>query len=182
MSPATGRYWCRTPHTSTPLKRRSPKIFGSSGGSLLPTALDPSTGGHPYSTATDAEPINTVLRVLSCGSEWGRGRIRAWNCPLNPCFFWLYSCVPSRRLWACARYWLVLGSTGPLRRYDVVVTGLLSGLRVQRKDRLFDFTCFDAANIEFGDTTQIDHVQLSSANIRGLCDRNEEPYGLDFRR
>ncbi len=25
----------------------------------------------PYSTATDAEPLNTVLRVLSCGPEWG---------------------------------------------------------------------------------------------------------------
>ena len=31
---------------------------------------DPSTGGHPYSTATDPEPMNSVLRVLSCGPEW----------------------------------------------------------------------------------------------------------------
>ena len=39
---------------------------------------DPS-GVHPppYSTATDAEPINSVSLVLSCGSEWGRGRMKA---------------------------------------------------------------------------------------------------------
>jgi len=37
--------------------------------SFLPTGETPSTGGHPYSTATDAEPMNSVLLVLSCGSE-----------------------------------------------------------------------------------------------------------------
>jgi len=47
------------------------KIFGSSGGSLLPTGATPSTGGHPYSTVADPEPMNSVLRVLSCGYEWG---------------------------------------------------------------------------------------------------------------
>jgi len=48
------------------------KIFGSSGGSLFPTGETPSTGGHPYSTAADPELLNSVLRVLSCGPEWGR--------------------------------------------------------------------------------------------------------------
>ena len=29
-------------------------------------------GQLPYSTVADAEPINTILRVLGCGPEWGR--------------------------------------------------------------------------------------------------------------
>jgi hypothetical protein len=33
----------------------------------------------PYSTATDPEPMNSVLLVLSCRYEWGRGRMRAWK-------------------------------------------------------------------------------------------------------
>jgi hypothetical protein len=32
----------------------------------------------PYSTATDPEPMNSVLLVLSCGSDEDRGRIRVW--------------------------------------------------------------------------------------------------------
>ena len=35
------------------------------------THQDPSTPDHPLFTATDAEPLNTVLRVLICGPEWG---------------------------------------------------------------------------------------------------------------
>ena len=31
----------------------------------------PRTGHPPYSTVADAESLNTVLRVLSCGPEWG---------------------------------------------------------------------------------------------------------------
>ena len=37
---------------------------------MLPVAT-PRTGHPPYSTVTDAELLNTVLRVLSCGSEGG---------------------------------------------------------------------------------------------------------------
>ena len=65
------------PHTSPPLKRRSPKKFGSSGGSFLPTGATPVPQSPPYSTATDPEPINSALHVLSCGYEWGRGKMRA---------------------------------------------------------------------------------------------------------
>ena len=36
-----------------------------------PAIQPPSTGGNPFFTAADAEPLNSVLLVLSCGSEWG---------------------------------------------------------------------------------------------------------------
>ena len=53
-----------------PARRTLPPSTGSGGTPIVP-------GGTPYSTATDAELLNSVLRVLSCGSEWGGGRIRA---------------------------------------------------------------------------------------------------------
>ena len=46
------------------------KIFGSSGGSILPTGETPGTG-PPYSTVADPELLNSVLLVLSCGPDWG---------------------------------------------------------------------------------------------------------------
>jgi hypothetical protein len=69
------------PHTSTPLKRRSPKNIGSWGGSLFQISETPVPGTPPYSTVTDAEPINSVLRVLSCGSEWGGAALGHENDP-----------------------------------------------------------------------------------------------------
>jgi len=48
------------------------KNFGSWGRSLFPTGETPVLGTPPYSTVADPELLNTVLRVLSCGSEWGR--------------------------------------------------------------------------------------------------------------
>ena len=41
------------------------KIFGSWGGSLFPISETPVPRAPPYSTATTAEPIDTVLRILS---------------------------------------------------------------------------------------------------------------------
>jgi len=38
---------------------------------LFSASRDPQYRAPPYSAATDPEPINTVLRVLSCGPEWG---------------------------------------------------------------------------------------------------------------
>ena len=35
----------------------------------------PQWGTPPYATNTDAEPLSTVLRVLSCGPEWGRAAL-----------------------------------------------------------------------------------------------------------
>jgi hypothetical protein len=66
---ATGRYWCRTAHidaTATPFPE---KYLVARAGPFCRQAR-PQYRGTPYSTATDPEPMSTVLRVLSCGPEW----------------------------------------------------------------------------------------------------------------
>jgi len=54
------------------------KIFGSWHGSISPISETPVPGGTPCSTTTYAEPLNSVLRVLSCGPEWGGAEWR-WS-------------------------------------------------------------------------------------------------------
>ena len=42
------------------------------GGTQPHLAIQPPSGAHPpYFTVADPELLNTVLLVLSCGSEWG---------------------------------------------------------------------------------------------------------------
>lgn len=50
------------------------KIFGSSGGSLLPTGETPVRYAPPYSTTTDPEPLNSVLLVLGVVGLSGAGQ------------------------------------------------------------------------------------------------------------
>ena len=43
------------------------------------TKLDPQYPSPPSVASSHTQLSSTVLLVLSCGSEWGRGRIREWR-------------------------------------------------------------------------------------------------------
>ena len=69
-----GPYWCRTAHIAATAIPFPEKYLVAGAGPFFRQAR-PQYRAPPYSTATDAEPVNRLLRVLRCGPEWGRAEL-----------------------------------------------------------------------------------------------------------